>query len=238
MTVSVIIPTFNEEDYLPHLLESLYIQNVKYNEVIIADGNSTDKTISIAKEYKCLTCEGVGHPSIGRNNGAKLATGDLLLFIDADTILPKNVLERFITEMETNDLQCAIPVYTPYDGNIFIKMLFSLSNKLMFLVRKKIQYGAGYFIAIKKDVFDLLTGFDETLYLGEDHDLISRANKKCKYDILQYRILISARRYRTNGFLSTINLYTQATIAHIFKKKVTKKLPNYLFGNHVKKKES
>ena len=75
MILSIIIPTYNEEEYLPVLLESIKKQNFNDYEVIVADANSTDRTREIAKEYGCLIVDG-GLPAVGRNNGAKVAKGE------------------------------------------------------------------------------------------------------------------------------------------------------------------
>ena len=83
MILSIIIPTYNEEDYLPVLLDSIKEQNFDDYEVLVADANSKDRTREIAEEYGCIVVDG-GLPAVGRNNGAKVAKGDILLFLDSD----------------------------------------------------------------------------------------------------------------------------------------------------------
>ena len=85
MYLSIIIPTLNEENYLPLLLESIKKQNFKSYEIIVADAGSTDRTIEIAKNHGCKITSG-GLPAKARNQGAKIAKGDLLLFSDADIV--------------------------------------------------------------------------------------------------------------------------------------------------------
>ncbi len=77
--LSIIIPTLNEENYLPLLLESIKKQNFNDYEIIVADAGSTDKTLEIAKNYGCITMAG-GLPAKGKNEGAGMAKGDLLFF--------------------------------------------------------------------------------------------------------------------------------------------------------------
>ena len=91
--ISIIIPTLNEEKFLPKLLNSIKEQNYKNYEIIVSDANSKDKTIEIAKRFNVKIVQG-GKPAVGRNNGAKFSVGDYLLFLDADVILPKNFLEN------------------------------------------------------------------------------------------------------------------------------------------------
>lgn len=79
MNVSIIIPTYNEEDYIENLLKSIKRQD--YNddiEVIVADAFSSDKTVEIAKQYDCIVVDG-GLPAVGRNRGAEVATGEFLI---------------------------------------------------------------------------------------------------------------------------------------------------------------
>ena len=83
MKISIIIPTYNEEEYLPKLLESIKSQDFTDYEVIVADAQSDDNTREIAKEYGCIVVEG-GLPGPGRNRGAEVAQGEILLFLDSD----------------------------------------------------------------------------------------------------------------------------------------------------------
>lgn len=80
---------------MPWLLDSLGKQDFKDYEIIRTDAGSKDKTVEIAKNYGCKIIPG-GLPSKGRNEGAKVAKGDLLLFLDADLILPEGFLNTFL----------------------------------------------------------------------------------------------------------------------------------------------
>ncbi len=92
MKLSIIIPTFNEESYLPHLLESIKRQDFSDYEVIVADAGSKDSTRDIAQEWGCKVVEG-GLPSVGRNRGTEAASGEYLLFFDSDVFLTRDYLE-------------------------------------------------------------------------------------------------------------------------------------------------
>src|SRR5690242_14030921 len=85
--LSIIIPTYNEEEYLPRLLASIRSQRFEGYEIIVADNKSTDRTREIAARFGAKIVDG-GMPGPGRNLGARAAQGDLLLFLDADVILP------------------------------------------------------------------------------------------------------------------------------------------------------
>ena len=107
MNLSIIIPTLEEEKYLPLLLDSIKKQNLKRDyEIIISDAGSKDRTIEIAESQGCKIVKG-GLPAKGRNEGAKIAQGELFLFLDADTMLPENSLEKFIFEFKKRNLDIA-----------------------------------------------------------------------------------------------------------------------------------
>ncbi len=95
MTISVVIPAYNEEKYLPKTLESIARLDRKADEVIVIDGGSTDKTAEVARELgsKPITIE---HRGIGfaRQKGVEAASGDVIAFTDADTIVPHDWLNK------------------------------------------------------------------------------------------------------------------------------------------------
>lgn len=107
MILSIIIPTYNEEEYLPILLESIKTQNFTDYEIIVADANSTDKTCEIAQKYDCIIVEG-GMPAVGRNNGANIAKGEYLLFLDSDLKLTDDYLRKVIYEFKMERLGIGI----------------------------------------------------------------------------------------------------------------------------------
>jgi glycosyltransferase involved in cell wall biosynthesis len=95
--LSIIIPSYNEEKYLPKLLKSIKKQDFKDYEIIVADNNSKDNTRQIALSYGAQIVDG-GRPATARNNGVKVAKGDYLLFLDADTILPQHCLSKALNQ--------------------------------------------------------------------------------------------------------------------------------------------
>ena len=91
--ISIIIPAYNEEKYLPKLLECIKKQTYKGYEIIVADAGSKDRTGQIAKKYGCKVVKG-GMPAVGRNNGAKVAKGNILLFLDADVQINRDFIKK------------------------------------------------------------------------------------------------------------------------------------------------
>lgn len=204
--LSIIIPTKNEEEYLPVLLKSIKKQTFKDYEVIVADNNSKDKTKKIAKKYKCKIAKG-GLPGKARNMGAKLATGNILLFLDADTELKsKDFLNKAIREFEKRKLDLAAPLMY-LKGNKLDKLYFDFWNRLTELFQYSLTpFAGGWCIFIRKDLHDKIKGFDEKITLGEDSDYVQRAIKsklfRVKFKVLKsVKIQVSPRRLKKEGHL-------------------------------------
>lgn len=180
MILSIIIPTYNEEEYLPILLESIKTQNFTDYEIIVADANSTDKTCEIAQKYDCIIVEG-GMPAVGRNNGANIAKGEYLLFLDSDLKLTDDYLRKVIYEFKMERLGIGITQMKPLSKKTEDKVLHNLANLFMIGVENIKPHGAGcYGIIAKKELHDACGGFDENLTFGEDTDYIERLAKKRK----------------------------------------------------------
>src|SRR3989344_2012771 len=114
--VSIIIPTFNEEHYLPKLLASIKRQTLKPKEIIVSDAYSSDKTREIAESFGARVVNG-GLPAKARNEGAKVAVGQTLLFLDADVVLPKEFLEKCNKEISIRRLSIAAAYIIPIKPN-------------------------------------------------------------------------------------------------------------------------
>jgi glycosyltransferase involved in cell wall biosynthesis len=207
--MSVIIPTKNEEDYLPFLLESLKCQTVAGKvEVIIADAGSTDGTLAIAAAGGCKIVKG-GHPAVGRNVGAAITAAENFIFIDADIVLPHpGYLESAITEFERRQLDFAGTLQEPiiisgeHRANAcFYRKFYKVANQAMLGFQKTKHPCMQSLMLANADAFRAIGGFP--LYeFGEDSGLAKLAvAKNYKFGILQEcgRNLISARRIKKEG---------------------------------------
>lgn len=107
--LSIVIPTLNEEKFLPRLLSSIKKQSFSDYEIIVSDGGSKDNTKKIALENNCQFVEDFihHHPSWQRNNGAAIARGEILIFLDADTVLQDDFLEKTTKEFVDKKLSGA-----------------------------------------------------------------------------------------------------------------------------------
>jgi glycosyltransferase involved in cell wall biosynthesis len=225
--ISVIIPAFNEEKFLGNCLFSLKEQDFKDFEIIVVDNNSTDKTREIAKEFGAiLVSEKKQGVAFARNKGAKIAKGEILVFTDADTILPKDWLSRIQKEFERDKELIAFGGSCEfYSGPISAR----ISSKFLlkpFLILDKFFSGGfnlmGCNMAIKREAFLEVGGFNENLKLNEDVEISYRLREigKVKFD-LNFKVKTSGRRFR-HGLIFGIISYAPTTIFRWFFKKFDK----------------
>ncbi len=222
---SIIIPTLQEEKILESVL-SLYTHEYKkkYNfELIVSDGGSTDNTIEIANKYadKVVVHDKAKKQTIGegRNMGADVAEGDILIFINADTY-PAD-FEQFFGAVgrlrDTQDSQIAISCHCqaiPEEERMVDRIFYSIHNPILKIGTKLgFGYGRGECQVIKKNAFKIVGGYDATVHAGEDFDLYGRLTKigKIKYDtdLLVYE---STRRFRKFGYFRVLSLWAMNAI--------------------------
>ena len=228
--VSIIIPTLNEEKYLPSLLDSIRNQSFKDLEIIVADAGSKDTTIEIAKNYGCKVIKG-GLPAKGRNEGTKIAKGDLFLFLDADTILLANFFEKILKESKERNLDVASFYLEPQTKKRFEKFLFEAFYNLPILILEKFLAHGAQAILVKKEVFEKVGGFDEKIKFSEDHSFVRKAKKISNFGILKkVRVLSSLRRFEKEGWIKTYFKYLLAEIYMIFFGDIKKDIFKYKFG--------
>lgn len=213
MILSIIIPTYNEEEYLPVLLESIKQEDFSDYEIIVADADSKDNTVKIAEEYGCIVVEG-GMPAVGRNNGAKVAKGDYLLFLDSDLKLTEDYLAKVIYEFKMERLGIAITQMKPLSKKTEDKLLHDLANLFMISVEKIKPHGAGcYGIIAKRELHERCGGFNEELTFGEDTEYIERLAKKERFKVLRNaKIGVSTRRLEEEGLATLAKQYGKSTV--------------------------
>lgn len=232
--LSIIIPTLNEEDFLPGVLVSIKKQTFGDYQIIISDAGSTDNTLQIAKSYGCTITEG-GLPARGRNNGAKIAKSDLLFFLDADTLLPEDFFEASLQEFNARKLDMASFCIRSFPENKISGFFENgIYNKLIVLLEKILPHAA-VGILVKKELFNTLGGYDETIKLAEDMDLARRAARRARFGIIRAReLLVSDRRFRKEGVITIGIKFLLCELHMIFLGPVRSDIFNYKF-NHYKK---
>ena len=213
--LTIIIPTLNEENYLPFLLESIKKQTFKDYEIIIADADSNDKTAKIAQDFGCQVVKG-GLPPKGRNEGAKVARGDLFLFVDADSIISSDdFLEKVLQEFKKRNLDIAS--FSIYPNKSKLDRLIYTFYNLWVKLNQSFLAHATNVILVKKEIHQEINGFDEEIRLAEDHDYARRATKLGKFGFIDIEpIFTSSRRFEREGRIKTYFKYALAGIYILF----------------------
>jgi len=232
--ISIIIPTLNEEKYLPKLLESIEKQTYKNYEIIVADSNSHDCTREIAKKYGCKIVLG-GKPGPARNHGAKSAKGDTLLFIDADVEIPKKTFFRdAISELAKRKLDVA-GVYVAFNSKHIADLSYcKLLNFWFYIMQYFYPHCVGACIMVKKSVHKDLKGFDEGIVLAEDNDYVNRAGKKFRFRMLNNWVYFSARRLEKEGRIKMGIKYTLIFFYRVLFGEIRTDIFRYRFGHYEK----
>lgn len=231
--ISIIIPTLNEEDYLPLVLESVKKQSFTDYEIIVADAGSKDATLEIAKKYGAIIVPG-GMPGPGRNRGAAKAVGDILLFLDADVILPEGFLAVAVEEFTRRNLGIAGFPIVFRDTNIFQKAFNDAVNFWLRLTANIVPH-AFMVIMAKKSVHEKIHGFDESVLMHEDLWYALAAKKVSRYGIINKKAFTSSRRHKKDGWLATNLRYLLAEWYTLCIGPIKKDIFRYKF-NHYKDK--
>jgi len=187
-SISVIIPSFNEERRIRACIESA--QRINPLEVIVVDGGSTDRTCEIAQEAGAIVIRSSKGRGIQMNKGASFAKGKVLLFLHADTIMPET------------EISFPLESFHSYIGAFFALKFDdnSLSTRLVEIFANlrarlfSLPYG-DQAIFIKRDIFKKIGGFKEYPFL-EDIDLVMRARKFGRLKYIPLKVIASSRRIK------------------------------------------
>ena len=222
-TISVVIPTLNEEQQIGEILSNLAEQTYPIEEIIVADAGSVDKTVEIAKNAGARIIKGA-RPAYGRTEGAKEAKSDWVFFFDADTRVPSNSwFEDALNSILEQQIVAAVANYRPYyrpgdrghDSSViqlWDKLVISiLTSSQRTWLKMGFPIGLAVFMAVKRDVFLSLNGFDSSVEPYEDSEYLLRvhrqieapANGTSAVGILHPSLFVwhSMRRYDVKGRL-------------------------------------
>ena len=205
--ISIIIPAYNEEKYLPATLEAVLtaLGRIESPEIIVVDNGSTDTTREMACRLGArVVDEQVHNIARVRNAGAASALGDVLIFIDADTTVSPGLFEKIIDAMSYDRCfggSVAVEYERTYRRNSirFYLFLWQSAGRLL-----KWRQGAAQFC--RADAFRELGGYDESIYLGEDVEFHWRLAELARRErggvefIEDPPVRTSSRRYERMGF--------------------------------------
>ncbi len=185
--ISIIIPTLNEESVIEKTLQNLRtIKSVPY-EIIVADTKSKDRTREIAEQYAdtVVVYSGEKRPNAGiiRNLGASVAKGDLFLFQDADVLLQDadhfvmRVVETFEKDPKLVGLTAATRVTTEFETLTDRVMYWIINRTFVILNLLRIGGSGGECQVVRRDAFEKVGGYTESLPIAEDNELFQKLTK-------------------------------------------------------------
>ena len=211
MNVSIIIPVLNEEINLSRL--SCQLQSIRLlgHEVIIVDGGSVDNTLAIAYEITDMVVISKAGRALQMNSGADIASGGVLLFLHADTLLPDNALQIIVNSMQEENCWGRFDVRLSSN-----KTIYRLIERLMNLRSCLTSIATGdQAIFIEKNLFERVAGFAE-IALMEDVEISKRLKKISKPVCIKQKVTTSSRRWETNGVAATVLLMWKLRLYYFF----------------------
>ncbi len=225
ISISVVVPAWNEGKYLAQLLESLKRQTYKNFEVVVADSGSEDDTEAVAATYGARLVQGPRKGAgEGRNRGAQAAMGDILVFIDSDCVASENLLEKVMEACAVTGVIGGTFAFHPLDGNWLDNLLYKFGNVYeKASIALGFYHNSGYGFFYRRKVFEDLGGIREDVVLNETHDLALRSRGKGQFVYLDSPVYTSMRRYRKYGYFETIvKIYVWSTLYYYLTKQSPK----------------
>ena len=198
MKISVIIPVYNEVDRLHYLLDDIRLKaaNRTCLELIISDGGSNDGTLDLSELDECQ----VIHAQKGRGNqlfqGALAASGEILFFVHADTILPNHFDSSISHAIDSGKLcGCFRLKFHPSSIVLNLYTFFTRFGHILFR-------GGDQTLFVERNLYHKAGGFNRELNHMEDIDIIKRLKQYSKFYILPHHVITSSRRYIRSGIIS------------------------------------
>jgi len=211
--ISVVIPCYNEAKVLgrtlAHLLPHCATSRL---ELVVSDDGSDDESLEVARRAGCLVAASDGSPrsaSRARNRGARVSSGEILVFIDADILVDdppfffEELRRRFGRPGLLGATVCCM-VY-PGEASFWDDAYHHLYNEFTWLCNG-LGFGTagGWCQVVRREAFFELDGYDPRFTSGQDVDLFLRLSRRGKTRLLRnLRILESPRRYRAQGLVRT-----------------------------------
>jgi glycosyltransferase involved in cell wall biosynthesis len=223
--ISIVIPCFNQSEFLEDSIESAYNQTVQAHEILIINDGSTDDSQEVAERYMFKSFPAIespvrvinqvnkGLPS-ARNTGIMNATGDYILFLDADDILMENAIEKFTAEILQTNADVLAPSFREFDKSNREVILAGFTMEDL-----KVANRLGYFSCIRRSALLDVGGYNPKMKWGwEDWDIWFDLFKRGKtvvalQDILvMYRVKEKSMIHEANAHAD--ELYTQIKRNH------------------------
>ena len=220
MKISIVIPAFNEERLLGESLRhirtamAVFAERGWEAELIVCDNNSTDRTAQIAREAGAhVVFEPVNQIARARNTGAAAATGDWLVFVDADSHPSRELFADVAEQIDGGHSLAGGSTMRLETGNFAARLVTGIWNRASRVKRMM----AGSFIFVEATAFREIGGFSKELFAGEELDLSVKlkalAKRRGQHIVILHRhpLLTSARK---------LHLYSQREMFWFFIKAV------------------
>ncbi len=225
MMISIIVPAFNEERYLPSTLaavnRSVAVLEARHRvsvEIVVVDNASTDGTAAIATSLGARVVFELEHNIARvRNRGAEAARGEVILFVDADTLIEAELLTRVYELMQDQECSGGAAAIRWRLRNRFLHWYFSSAANLAKWLG--LAQGASQFC--RREVFRAIGGYDESLHMAEDAEFYLRLRKYARRVggrielITDLPVLPSTRRYEIWPVWRTL-LWTNPLVIVLF----------------------
>jgi glycosyltransferase involved in cell wall biosynthesis len=229
--ISIIIPTLDEEKLLPSILEQFPADICRrYDvEIIVSDGGSRDATISIARAAGAVVVtHEEGHRQTiaeGRNRGAEVARGEILVFINADVRVSDvpaffEAIENTLSQPGVQGVTTEVHVFP--EEEIMADRIFHFWHNLYvrFLNAVGEGMGRGECQVLTAETFRAVGGYNARMVAGEDYDLFRRVRKTGKIVMIRNVVIYeSPRRFRKYGYIHIVWGWTRNALAVIFRNK-------------------
>ena len=211
--ISFIIPAYNEELLLGRTLQALNVAVRALDEpfeIVVADDASTDRTAKIALEHGAQVVS-VNHRQIAatRNAGARQANGEMLVFVDADTLVTEAVLRGAVSAMRAGAVgggcRLRFDGRLPFYGRILEAVAVPIYGAF--------RLASGCFLFCKREAFLATGGFDETLFGAEETALSWALHRQGKFVILRDCVTTSGRKLRAYSAREILGLLARLALA-------------------------
>lgn len=208
MKISIVVPAFNEEKLLGKTLEKIQVAMTAFHtlgwatELIVCDNNSTDRTSDVARAAGAnVVFEPVNQIARARNCGAAAATGDWLIFVDADSTPSAELFRDVANAIESGKAIGGGSTVRLDTSNVAARFLTGFWNA----TSRVLHWVAGSFIFVEASAFRELNGFSTEFFTGEELDLskrlkrLARQRRKKVVILSEHPLLTSDRKVHLYG---------------------------------------
>lgn len=235
---SIIIPTLNEEKYLPNLLNDLKKQKSSCFEIIITDGKSVDRTPQVIEEFKkklpiTFLESSKRNVAYQRNLGVSKARGIYLIFLDADSRVDVYFINKIKKEIDRKKSLIFLPAIYPQEKSYETALIYNIANFIIEVSQTLNKpFSSGGSMIFQRDYFNFLGGFNEKFILSEDHEIVQRAkaNGVVAHFLKNVKVKCSLRRLKKEGRMTLLKKHLIASIHALVKGGMNRKTFNYEMG--------